>query len=85
MVTVKAIKCSKCQDLIYSRARHDCHKCTCGSLSVDGGFEILRILSLTETSTFAGIVDLPIDATKEQLYNDWNEGKNEYGWWRSCE
>ena len=36
------IKCPKCKDTIFSRARNDLHYCTCGSVFIDGGFALFR-------------------------------------------
>jgi len=76
MITIHAIKCKKCGDIIYSRAVHDYHSCTCGSVSIDGGFEYQKIsgeLAYFEYCT------LKINVTKDKLYNDWNSGNNLYG------
>ena len=40
---VYTVKCPKCGDRIYSRARHDFRYCSCNYLFVDGGFEYTRI------------------------------------------
>jgi len=72
---VKAIKCNKCLDIIYSRARHDYHSCSCGNISIDGGFDYTRVGG----QTFPKIFDFEIKATKKQLYDDWNNMKDKYG------
>lgn len=36
-IKVSAIKCLACGDIVYSRANHDFHRCTCGLVFVDGG------------------------------------------------
>ena len=36
------IKCKKCEDVIYSRHRHDFVSCKCGAVSVDGGMDYAR-------------------------------------------
>lgn len=81
MIAVNAIKCPTCNDIIYSRARHDCRHCSCGNIFIDGGLDYIRtgiksnIKELTNVLTF----NLKIDATKEELYADWNLAKDEYG------
>ena len=45
---IKAIKCKKCGDTIYSRNTHDFHYCSCKTVAVDGGFDYLRVLGEPE-------------------------------------
>jgi len=35
-------RCKKCGDIIESKYRHDFVTCTCGAISVDGGYDYLR-------------------------------------------
>ena len=74
---VCTVKCPKCGDIIYSRAQHDFHYCSCGYIFVDGGFEYTRVGA--ENLDDINFKDLEIDTTKEELYNDWNKGINKYG------
>lgn len=37
-----AIHCPVCEEVIYSRYRHDYKKCSCGNAMVDGGRDYLR-------------------------------------------
>ena len=73
---MRAIECPKCKDIIYSRTRHDMHHCSCGEVSVDGGFDYLRI-------TFDGgklkVINMPLPTSKKELYNDWNLKVNKFG------
>lgn len=41
-IIVNAAKCLACGDIIESKHRHDFVKCTCGNLSVDGGFDYVK-------------------------------------------
>lgn len=41
---VTAIKCKICNDVVWSRDRHDCHSCKCGKVAIDGGRDYTRIL-----------------------------------------
>lgn len=43
-MTIKrnAVRCRLCGDVIESKHRHDYVTCSCGNVSVDGGFEYLR-------------------------------------------
>lgn len=36
-VKITAIKCYACGDIVYSRANHDFHYCSCGEVAVDAG------------------------------------------------
>jgi len=74
---VKGVKCGKCGDVLFSRARHDFRKCTCEETFVDGGFDYLRV-------GYAGdfppvTVELEVGASKQELYDDWNMCKDQYG------
>lgn len=73
---VNAIKCSDCGDLIFSRARHDFHYCTCGNTAVDGGFEYTKV---SHKGVMPMISKLHIDVTKQELMDDWNSGKDKFG------
>jgi len=40
---INAVYCDKCHEIIYSRSNaHDYRKCSCGNISVDGGFEYFK-------------------------------------------
>ena len=41
-------RCNKCDDIIYSRHRHDFVQCKCGAIAVDGGMDYLRRLGHNE-------------------------------------
>jgi hypothetical protein len=71
---VFAIQCMACGDVIYSRARHDYRSCTCGKIAIDGGFEYTRVIGTEWDST-----QLIVNASKSELYRDWNSGKDKYG------
>lgn len=79
---VKAIKCNKCGDVIYSRCRHDFHWCSCESCAIDGGFDYMKI---TGHDGDWGQVDINIldnesqDKVKNIMFDDWNKNKNKYG------
>lgn len=73
---VIAYKCKSCKDLVYSRARHDFRYCSCGEIAVDGGFDYTRVVY---KDVMPKETELEIDASKKDLYNDWNTGVNAYG------
>lgn len=74
---VQAVRCRECRDLIYSRAVHDFHRCTCGYVFVDGGFSYLRYGA--KDMSRIEVVKLEVNATKKELYEDWNRSKDKYG------
>lgn len=76
MTTVHAVKCLKCGDVIYSRATHDFHWCSCGNCAVDGGFDYLRVLGEPDTIEYT---DIEVDATRKELRDDWNYRKDKFG------
>lgn len=71
---ISAIKCLKCGDKIFSRARHDFHGCGCQDCFIDGGFDYLKI-----SGDNFEIVEIDVDVSKEELYNDWNKGIDKHG------
>jgi len=73
---VRAIKCKKCGDTIFSRARHDMHWCTCKSIFIDGGFDYVRCGGEPENIES---VEIEVDATKKDLYDDWNTFESKFG------
>lgn len=77
---VFGIKCKKCGDFIYSRTVHDFHSCTCEACSIDGGQnDYFRICGNPGDYEFVRDVEIEAKDGKE-LYEDWNRGKNKYGW-----
>lgn len=74
---INAIKCKKCNDIIYSRCRHDFHWCSCRNVAIDGGFDYMKI-NFKEPDSYESI-QLDLNVTKTDLYNDWNKSKNKYG------
>lgn len=75
---VSAIKCLGCGDIIYSRARHDWHRCSCGKTFIDGGFDYMRVGWDEETGYEHADIELE-GVTEEDLYDDWNKKIDKYG------
>ena len=73
---VNAIQCNSCKDIIYSRTRHDYHWCSCKSCAIDGGFDYVKIIG--DGNSFKSI-EIEIDKTKQELYEDWNKSINKCG------
>ena len=74
---ILAVKCKICNDIIYSRAQHDFHWCSCKNIAVDGGFEYNKITF----KNFSDLeeVEIEVNVSKKELYNDWNLNENKYG------
>lgn len=75
---VRAAKCDNCNALVYSRARHDYRPCPCGAIAVDGGLDYLRVLWQPKKPA-PETVEIEVDATAQQLYDDWNFSRDVYG------
>jgi len=73
---VNCIVCAKCGDIIYSRARHDFHWCSCGDIAVDGGLDYMRIIYKNE---FPKQITKTVNASKEELFRDWNLRLDKFG------
>ena len=71
-----AIKCKKCKDIIYSRSIHDYRECTCKSIAIDGGFDYTKLCFIGKKPK---IFQIEVNATKRELYNDWNHINNKFG------
>jgi len=76
-VVVSTVKCKKCGDQIYSRARHDFRWCACKSVAVDGGRDYLKISG--ESGDFEVSEVTIAGADQRDLFEDWNSGRNKYG------
>ena len=79
MIKINSIKCPLCKCRIYSRARHDFRTCPCGAVSIDGGFDYTKISFDPERVDPPKPEQIEIDATKEELFKDWNSGRDKYG------
>lgn len=75
---VSAITCPKCRWTIYSRARHDFVKCLCGAVAIDGGFDYMK-LSFDTGMTPPKPFEYLVDATKKELYDDYNRQGRKFG------
>ena len=75
MTKVKAVTCSRCGDTIFSRARDDCRYCSCGAIFIDGGFDDIKVGGDLDCK----IEELEINATKQELYEDWNSHRDKFG------
>jgi len=76
VVKVIAFICPNCEDKIYSRAHHDFRWCSCKEISVDGGLYYNKI---SFEKKLPESIELEIDVTKKELYDDWNHQYNKFG------
>lgn len=74
---IAARQCKICGDIVYSRARHDCRRCSCGAVFVDGGpnAEFGRVGGADHSAP----VEIEVAATPTELYADWNYNVNDFG------
>jgi ribosomal protein L37AE/L43A len=72
---VRTVICPNCGDEIYSRANHDFRYCSCKDTFVDGGFDYLRYGGKVRPT----LGRRRINATKGELYNDWNTRADKFG------
>ena len=74
---IRSLRCGKCGDKIFSRARHDFRTCTCGGLFIDGGFDYRRWGG--EQIDLAKDTWIEVDATRKELLQDYYSGENKFG------
>ena len=74
---IRAFKCGKCGDIIFSRARHDFRECSCGGIFIDGGFDYRRWGG--ELASLAEDIEIDVDATREELFKDYHTGADKFG------
>jgi len=74
---VSTIICPICKAEMFSRARHDYHGCKCGTF-VDGGFDYLRYGWPNGTDKPTSRIRYVV-ATRQELYDDWNQRIDKFG------
>lgn len=75
---VTTVTCPDCKDEIFSRAHHDYHLCKCGATMIDGGFDYLRY-GWGPKSPKPLIRRRFVNATRQQLFDDWNKRIDKFG------
>lgn len=73
---VNAIKCPDCKDIVYSRSRHDFRWCSCQAVAIDGGLDYMKI---TFTNQLPERLEIEVDATKNDLFEDWSTKADKHG------
>lgn len=82
---ITAVKCSDCGEIVYSRANHDFNTCSCFTNEINGTGVFIdggpngEYIRYGWSSQRPELIDIEIDATKEELYTDWNKGYNKFG------
>lgn len=76
MTKVSASICPNCLDLIFSRARHDFHHCSCEEIFIDGGFDYTRGGWKNE---YPYQVNYEVEQSKNDLYRDYALMEDKYG------
>jgi hypothetical protein len=83
LLAVGALHCHKCDVVIYSRAGHDFHYCDCKDIFIDGGRGYMR-WGCEPGASYSGVT-LMLPVTQRELYDDWNNRDEKYGWLRKLE
>lgn len=73
---INAFKCPNCGDLIFSRAIHDFRRCSCKTIAIDGGFEYHKLSFQDELPE---LIEIELNVTRKELYDDWNIRIDKYG------
>ena len=77
---INALQCPSCGDLIFSRANHDFRYCSCGKCFVDGGFSSYGGRhGFDPTYGPPKSIEIEVNTTQRELYDDWNHRKDRYG------
>ena len=74
---IKAIECSTCQDIVYSRTEGDYRECSCGCVNTDGGQTYTKYGNIKNAPSKKIIIN--VDTSAKALYNDWQEMVDVYG------
>lgn len=75
---VSAVKCLRCGDIVYSRSRHDFRWCSCESVAIDGG-QGNSYCKVTGQPDQFEMTKINVDATLEQLLEDYAKSKDKLG------
>lgn len=78
-LTISAVQCPHCKDIIFSRARHDFRSCSCQKICIDGGRDYLK-LGWSDGPNPPEIIRIELfEITEKDLVDDWNYRKDRYG------
>ena len=73
---VKAVQCPKCLNVIYPRTEKDCVLCDCKLVKVR---ETNKRLNISTKVIGTKICRILVNATKQDLYNDWKHKTDKFG------
>lgn len=76
-LNVSAVQCPKCLDVIFSRARHDFRRCSCGAVGIDGGRDYTKVAYQVKSPTPLRLELVGVSDT--DLFNDWNQQADKFG------
>jgi hypothetical protein len=79
VIVSNTIKCTLCNDIIYSAHRHDFKSCKCGSVSVDGGVDYLRRVGDTWTELSITMNEKVVNDCIAQVHDATIDMKNSRG------
>jgi hypothetical protein len=79
MITAIAYQCPDCEEILYSRCPRDTHSCQCGGLTISDGLYNPTLYGEYADSPHLITDTIEVDATEEELYEDWNQGIGYYG------
>ena len=71
---INAVYCKTTNEILYSRSRHDCRRSEDGKISIDGGFDYIKI-----NGDLDNIIPLRLNVTKllkQIFYYDYNYGNS---------
>ena len=74
---VNAVECKECKMIVFSRASEDVRHCACGRVVVMGGHRHFKYDVYTEPAH--EVKKINIQASAEELFNDWKDMRDEYG------
>lgn len=69
---INAVYCKTTNEILYSRSRHDCRRSEDGKISIDGGFDYIKI-----NGDLDNIIPLRLRShvlLEQILYYDWGSG-----------
>lgn len=70
---IHSIKCTDCNDTIFSFHQHDYQKCQCGNSFLDGGFDYIRANKDVQFNDIKDIIEL----VRNKFY--WGKNQDEKG------
>lgn len=78
---ITGLICPTCKYVIYSRARHDFRSCFCGGLSIDGGFDYMKVSWDENKAVYKDIQEIVFEFPQEKkdLFADYRLGEDKYG------